>query len=132
MKIFINYLNLVKKFINMTLICDHENNVVAYLFNQLIISVTNDKLMGIILGHCVYGMQAKIIGTYFKEKIIDTKGETIGSLKTVSTPNKFLFNKEHFIAEGWAMIRKIKEHFCPFVEEKLVWSENNFIDVLLM
>jgi len=49
----------------MTLVYDHENNAVAYLFNQLIISVTNNKLMGIILGHCVYGAQAKLIGTYF-------------------------------------------------------------------
>jgi hypothetical protein len=116
----------------MTLIYDYENNVVAYLFNQLIISATNNKLMGIILGHCVYGMQAKLIGTYFKEKIIDTKGETIASVKTTSTPNKLSLNKEHFIAEGWAMIRKIKEHFCPFVQEKLVWSKTNFTEILSM
>jgi hypothetical protein len=116
----------------MTLIYDYENNVVAYLFNQLIISATNNKLMGIILGHCVYGMQAKLIGTYFKEKIIDTKGETIASVKTTSTPNKLSLNKEHFITEGWAMIRKIKEHFCPFVQEKLVWSKTNFTEILSM
>src|SRR6476660_2773776 len=114
----------------MTFIYDDKNNQVAYLFNQLIISVTNNKLMGIILGHCVYGLQAKLIGTYFKEKIIDTKGETIAELKTVSTPDKLSVNKEHFKTESWGMIRKIKEHFSPFVEEKLVWSKNNFIDIL--
>jgi hypothetical protein len=114
----------------MTFIYDHKNNAVAYLFNQLIISVADNKLMGIILGHCVYGMQAKLIGTYFKEKIIDTKGETIAALKTGSLPDKVSVNKESFIAESWAMIRKIKEHFCPFVEEKLVWSKKNFSDIL--
>jgi len=114
----------------MTFIYDDKNNQVAYLFNQLIISVTNNKLIGIILGHCVYGLQAKLIGTYFKEKIIDTNGETIGALKTVSKDEKLPFNKEHFITEGWSMIRKIKEHFSPFVEEKLIWSKNNLIDIL--
>jgi hypothetical protein len=116
----------------MTLIYDYQNNAVAYLFNQLIISVTNNKLVGIILGHCVYGTQAKLIGTYFKEKIIDTKGETIALLKNASTPDKLSINKEQFITESWAMIRKIKEHFCPFIEEKLVWSKNNFTDILSM
>lgn len=115
----------------MIFIYDYKNTEVAYLFNQLIISVADNKLMGIILGHCVYGLHAKLIGTYFKEKIIDTKGETIAALKTVSMPDKLAFNKEAFITECWGMIRKIKEHFSPFVEEKLVWSKNNFSDILL-
>jgi hypothetical protein len=114
----------------MTFIYDKKNEVVGYLFNQLIISVNDNRLIGIILGHCVYGLQAKLIGIYFKEKIIDTTGETFAALKTVPPPDRLLFNKERFIAEGWVMISKIKEHFSPFVEEKLVWSKNSFLDIL--
>jgi len=114
----------------MTAIYDKKNEAVGYLRDQLIISADDNRLMGIILGHCVYGLQAKLVGTYFKEKIIDTQGETLAELKTVTPPDKLLFNKEQFIAQGWATISKIKEHFSPFVEEKLIWSKNNFIHVL--
>ena len=123
-------MNLRRKFILMTSVHDNKNNVVAYLDNQLIISAADKKLIGVILGHCVYGAQAKLIGIYFKGKIINIKGEIIATLK-ITAANPLSLNKHHFIAEGWTIIKKIKEHFCSFIEEKPVWSEDSLTETLL-
>ena len=115
----------------MSLIHDQKNNVVGYLFNHLIISVKDNKLIGIILGNCVYTANAKLIGTYFKEKIIDTKGETIAVVKTIiSQTDKLLSERHQFIDESWEIIKKIKADVYGLVKEKSVWSKNSFIDVL--
>ncbi len=115
----------------MTLIHDQKNNVVGYLLDQLIISVEDNKLMGIILGHCVYNEHATLIGIHFKEKIMDTTGETIAVLKSMrSNADKLSSVRHRLMAEGWAIIEKIKEHVCSRVEEKSVWSKRNFADVL--
>ena len=114
----------------MMLIQNRYDNTIAYLLDQLIISVSENKLMGMILGHCVYNAQSKLIGIYFKNKIIDEQGETIAVLKAGSFHLTSIFSKDHFISERWALIKRIKQHYCPFVEAKSVWSAKSFMDVL--
>ena len=115
----------------MTTVHDDKNNVVAYLYNQLIISSADNELIGIILGHCVYGTQARLTGIYFKGKIINIKGEIIATLKTAATAKPLSFNTHYFVAQSWGIIKKIKEHFCSFVEEKSIWSKESLTETLL-
>lgn len=114
----------------MTLIHDQKNNAVGYLFDHLIVSVKENKLIGIILGNSVYSSNAKLIGTYFKEKIIDTKGETIAVLKTIISRSDKIPDRHRFIEESWEIIKKITAHIYAPTQEKSVWSEKSFIDAL--
>lgn len=115
----------------MVLIEDHQNNIVAYLLDQMIISIDDKKVIGLILGHCVYNSKSQIIGIYSKNKILDTKGETIAQIKTIlQNQGNLLPARKHFIIQGWELIKKITVHVCAPVKEKFQWSKNNFTDVL--
>lgn len=120
----------MRKILDMTLIHDQKNDVVGYLFNHLIISIKENKLIGIILGNSVYSSNAKLIGTYFKEKITDTKGETIAILKTIISRTDKLPDRHSFIEESWEIIKKIKAHIYSPIQEKSVWSKKSLIDAL--
>jgi len=116
----------------MKTICDSRENEVAYIVDQLIISSNDDKLLGVILGHCVFGIHSELIGIYFKEKIRNKKGEIIATLKYDSNNHhQIVNNRNNFITQGWSIIDKIKEHFCSFIEEKPVWSKVPITEALL-
>lgn len=113
----------------MLFIHDYKNAIVAYLNDGKIVSAGDNKLIGLIVGHCVYNATSKLVGIYFKSKIMDTKGETIAEIETVSNERDTLPEKKDFTWEAWALLKK-KEHTCSFIQEKATWSKNNFTDVL--
>src|SRR5436305_12461214 len=99
----------------MNIIQNDKNDVVAYLSDQLIVSASNNKLLGIILGHYVYNVHAKLIGIYSKKKIINTEGEAIATVELMTSKlEKDFFTKSYFKADAWSILQKIKNHVIPF------------------
>ena len=113
----------------MTTITNKEGETVAFLYLNVIVDISQQIVLGIILGNCIYGAPNKPIGKYFHDvfrkkngKIIAKLGEKISSKK----PN----NEADILFTAWKRLSKLNDHVCPWIEEKEGWTKEIFVDFL--
>lgn len=110
-------------------IVDKNGNTIAYLEQNIIIDKKQEKVLGILLGNCVFGGDKSPIGKFFNDtfrkkngKIIAKLGKEISAKKTPKNPQLTL--------EAWQFLTRVKDHVCMWIDEKKTWTKQDFIEYL--
>jgi hypothetical protein len=110
----------------MYIIQDKNKAKVAWLRNNIIISIYDEKVIGVTLGHCVFSVNGELIGKIFNNKFFLSTGKIIGTV--INLPVEYEFNELTTLNDAWKIISKIKEHQCIWINETQVWDTSNFFD----
>jgi len=109
---------------------NRAGEVIAYLHQNAIIHPDTLEVHGVVLGNCVFGPHAKLLGKFCHDKLYNTSGEMLAKKEQVSMSLPLSFNYTNSIAQSWKILTRIKDHVCPWVPEKDVWSRASFAEYL--
>ena len=96
----------------------------------MLINPDDLRVMGLVLGNCVFDQQAKVVGKLFQQKVYNVKGEVLASQAQDSLPIPGNFNVSGCILNAWEILVMIKDHSCPFVTPKNSWSNASLAECL--
>lgn len=113
----------------MTPILNQYGEKIAYLHLNIILNTDQDKVLGLILGNCVFGETDAPVGKFFKENFRKMNGKIIATLDE-ETSSVRPSNEPVILKEAWAKLKAVKNHLCVWVEEKNEWSQENFLQFL--
>lgn len=114
----------------MTILMNREGKLTAYLYNNMIISATLNKVIGIVLGRCVFGRTGAVKGKLINRIFYSLSGEIISwehELPRVSAEKFYVAEHQQ---EGWAILADIKDHYCPWIHPSQQWSSISVDDLL--
>lgn len=110
-------------------IVDKSGNTIAFLYQNMILDTSQQKVIGLLLGNCVFGKQVSPVGKFFNDtfrkkngKIIAKLGEEITSKKTPKDA--------HLSLQAWQILTKVKDHVCIWIDEKKSWTKQSFLEHL--
>ena len=114
----------------MTSIVDKSGQTIAYLYQNIILDINKEKVIGMILGNCVFGKQSAPVGKYFNDTFRKKNGKIIAKLgKEYST--KKMANEAALFLEAWQMLNIVKDHVCMWIDEKKAWTKQGFYEYLV-
>lgn len=113
----------------MTPINNQYGQPIAYLHLNIILNTAQDKVLGLILGNCVFGESDAPVGKFFKDSFRKTNGKIIAELGEETSPVR-PSNEPAILKQAWENLTAVKNHLCVWVEEKSEWSEESFSSFL--
>ncbi|GAC1438485.1 MAG: hypothetical protein NVSMB63_02120 [Sediminibacterium sp.] len=113
----------------MTSITDKNGETVAYLFQNIIIDLNQQQVLGLILGNCVFGKEDAPIGKFFNDTFRKKNGMKIARLGKKMSSVKPI-NEARLLQDAWQLLTKVKEHICMWIDEKDTWTTQDFIAYL--
>ena len=113
----------------MTSIVDRSGQTIAYLYQNIILDVKQEKVMGLILGNCVFGTQQSPVGKFFNDTFRKKNGKIIAKLGEEISSKK-LAKEKQFLIEAWQILTQVKDHVCIWIDEKKSWTKQDFIEYL--
>jgi sporulation protein YlmC with PRC-barrel domain len=113
----------------MTSIVDKSGLTIAYLYQNIILDIKQEKVMGLILGNCVFGRQQSPVGKFFNDTFRKKNGKIIAKLGKEISSKKLPKEKEYSL-EAWQLLTKVKDHVCIWIDEKKSWTKQDFLEYL--
>ncbi len=113
----------------MTSIVDKSGQTIAYLYQNIILDIKQERVMGLILGNCVFGRQQSPVGKFFNDTFRKKNGKIIAKLGE-EISSKRLAKEKQFSLEAWQILTKVKDHVCIWIDEKKSWTKQDFIEYL--
>ncbi len=109
---------------------NRSGELIAYLHQNAIVHPDTFEVLGIVLGNCVFGRQAKMLGKFFHHKVYAVTGELLAreDEAVLSVPQSL--NGKNCISQVWDIMIRIKDHLCPWVPEKETWSSASLAEFL--
>lgn len=114
----------------MTTLLDKIGKPAAVLYNNKILSLDNFNVIGVILGSCVFGKSGTIKGKIFNKTLYSLSGEIVAKEQELLSIRLEQFDPVQALFQGWAILEKIKDHYCPWITATEKWHPNN-IEVFL-
>ena len=114
----------------MNSIVNKDGETIAYLYQNAIIDVKKEKVLGVILGNCFFGKSKAPIGKFFNDTFRKKNGKIIAKLGKKYSRDDIPENHAHLIYEAWKSLSDIKDHVCVWVDEKKEWANKEFVAVL--
>jgi hypothetical protein len=69
----------------MTPILDQHGLTVAYLHLNIILNTEQDRVLGLVLGNCVFGATDSPVGKFFKDTFRNMRGEIVAELANTTS-----------------------------------------------
>jgi len=113
----------------MTPVTDKQGNTVAYLYNNIVLDISTQTVMGVILGNCIFGDAPTPLGKFFNNVFRNTQGKVVAMANNAEKPGSAI-DKVHILDGAWKILKKIKEHVCGWIPEGNEWSETSLTDFL--
>jgi hypothetical protein len=110
----------------MNSIVDKDGEIVAYLYQNVIIDTKREKVLGVILGNCFFGKSKEPLGKFFQNKFYKKSGKIVAKLGEKYSKDEFPENDFHIINEAWKSLLDIKDHICVWIEPKKDWGKKEF------
>lgn len=113
----------------MTPILDQHGMTVAYLHLNIILNTEQDRVLGLVLGNCVFGAADSPVGKFFKDTFRNMRGEIVAELASTTSPLR-PSNEPLILQQAWQKLTGVKNHLCTWIEEKKHWSGDEFASFL--
>lgn len=114
----------------MTPVTDKQGNTVAYLYNNnIVLDTSMQKVLGVILGNCIFGAKPTALGKFFNNVFRGRNGKVIAQAQNVQRPEPNV-DKVHILEGAWKILGKVKEHVCGLIPEVEEWSETTLPEFL--
>lgn len=104
----------------MILLTNRNNATVAVIHNN-IIALPNGRVIGILLGHCVFGSEGNVLAKYFKHTLFTLDGKKIALENGAA--DKANVDTQQLVQQAWELIMKIRDHTCPIISPTDTWSD---------
>jgi hypothetical protein len=115
----------------MNSIVNKDGETIAYLYQNAIIDVKKEKLLGVVLGNCIFGKSKSPVGKFFNDKFRKKNGKIVAQLGKKYSRDNFPENDHHLILEAWKSLSQINDHICMWVDDKKDWASNkDFLSLL--
>ncbi len=106
-----------------------KEEVVALVANNIVFTADDNRVIGILIGDCLYGKSKIMVGKIFNSTVYLITGEIIGKLE-VSSQHKIKTIRKDHLAEAWSILTGVKEHTTKWIVEKNSWSKVGLIESL--
>ena len=113
----------------MTTIVDKSGKTVAFLYQNIILDLNQEKVVGLILGNCVFGQQQAPAGKFFKDTFRKKNGKIIAKLGKDNSSQKPK-NEKQLLLSAWQLLSQMKDHVCMWIDEKDTWTKEEFLEYL--
>ena len=113
----------------MTSIVDKSGETIAYLYQNIILDIRQEKVIGLILGNCLFGKKNSPIGKYFNDTFRKKNGKIIAKLGK-DTSSKKPKNEPEIHNQAWQILSRMKDHVCIWIEEKDNWTKDSFLEFI--
>jgi hypothetical protein len=113
----------------MTSIVDKSGNTIAFLYQNMILDTSQQKVIGLLLGNCVFGKQVSPVGKFFNDTFRKKNGKIIAKLGEEITSKKPPKDAQLSL-QAWQILTKVRDHVCIWIEEKKTWTKQNFLEHL--
>jgi hypothetical protein len=106
-----------------------SEDVVAIVDKNIVFTADDNRVIGIIIGDCLYGKSKVMVGKIFNSTVYLINGEIIGKVE-VSSQHKIKTIRKDHLAEAWSILTGVKEHTTKWIVEKNTWSKIGLIESL--
>ena len=106
-----------------------NEDVVAIVDKNIVFTADDNRVIGIIIGDCLYGKSKVMVGKIFNSTVYLINGEIIGKLE-VSNQHKIKTIRKDHLAEAWSILTGVKDHTTKWIIEKNTWSNVGLIESL--
>lgn len=115
----------------MTTIINKSGETIAYLYQNMILDISREKVIGLLLGNCVFGKQTEPAGKFFNDTFRKKNGKIIAKLGVdVSSTFKKSPKDAQLSLQAWQILTRVDNHVCLWIEEKKSWTKQSFIEYL--
>lgn len=100
-----------------------NRQAIGYLHQNMIVNLELNKLQGVVLGSCVYNINAQIVARVLKSNLCNENGYIVATLDHQQAPTRLqkdLHTK--FTNDAWQLLSSIKDHSCCWTNEKQEWA----------
>jgi hypothetical protein len=109
----------------MRILVDEQGNTVAYLYKRAIVDKSLSKVLGVVLGNCLFAKSKEPVGRIFNDTLRDEKGHIIAKVTDQHHAVDHHLNVADIRNAAWEILMQIKEHLCGWMPEKMIWSAEN-------
>ena len=106
-----------------------NEDVVAIVDNNIVFTADDNRVIGILIGDCLYGKSKVMVGKIFNATVYLVNGEIVGKVG-VSSKNDLKSIKKEQMIEAWSILSGVKEHTSKWIIEKEVWSSKGLLECL--
>jgi hypothetical protein len=106
-----------------------NDDVLALVGNNIVFTPDDNRVIGILIGDCLYGKSRVMVGKIFNATVYLINGEILGRLEVNSQYKVKTISKDHLV-DAWAMLAGVKEHTTKWIVEKDSWSKAGLIESL--
>ncbi len=114
----------------MYVIRNKQEEVVAVIQNNILFSPSDQQVLGIIIGDCIYGKSHKMVGKIFNSTLYLLNGQIAGKVEVNQAFKVKIIKKEHMV-DAWSILGGVKEHTSQWITEKKTWSSKSLQEHLL-
>ncbi len=114
----------------MELLKDQQGKIEGYYLKNCIVD-PDFKVIGVVLGHCLFNFHGDICGKYFRGEVRDLDGCIVADTEIGTADYHGKLDSGELLKDAWEIISRIKDHSCPSVEENNDWSSISLKDLLL-
>ena len=97
----------------------NNNHTDAAIYNNILV-LNDGTILGVILGHCVFGWQGKVMAKYFKHTLYTLDGHILAKDSVNTDTLKADINS--VLEKAWVLLRQIKDHSCPLIKPTEKWA----------
>jgi hypothetical protein len=113
----------------MYIIKNKSEVVVAVIQNNIVFSVQDQVVIGILIGDCLYGKSYKMVGKIFNSTVYLLNGQIAGKVEVSQIHKIKVIRKEHMV-DAWAILSGVKEHTSQWIIEKKTWAVKELFEYL--
>jgi len=106
-----------------------NDDVVALVANNIVFTPDNNRVIGILIGGCLYGKSRVMVGKIFNATVYLINGEILGRLEVSSQYKVKTISKDHLV-DAWSILAGVKEHTSTWIVEKDSWSKAGLVESL--
>ena len=109
---------------------DQTNKIVSYLYNNAIVDTGSSKVIGVVLGNCVFGIHRQVVGKFFNNTLYNERGEVVARIEQMDANPPYRFSPADCMGQAWELATRVRDHICPWVEPTDNWSSQSIQELL--
>jgi hypothetical protein len=109
---------------------NQKGEQVAFIQNMMILDLSQEQVLGILIGDCFFGRKNNVIGKIFNKTAYLVNGEIVGKI-VLNESYKNIPLKKLQMQAAWDILSNIKEHTSSWIVETDKWSDKPLMFHLL-
>ena len=107
-----------------------QGEEIGWLYNNIIL-LPGNKVAGILLGHCAYSQNGRVIGKFFSQALYNEKGEIIARQGGPVAAGITLAEDKKIMTDFWEIMARTSNHTGPWIVPTDKWSKDSLSNFLV-